>query len=86
VQAWTHSRWKGANEYLTGDSLKHMSIKKRTFFHLDYEVDSNPEIPFQLSLEGLSESDRPIELPAVSFAPAKIKHCEPELLITGSFY
>ena len=81
VKAWTINHWKGENEYLRGDSLQHMSIKKRTYFHLDYDVDANPEIRFQLSMEGLSASEIPIELPPLTFGPAGIKHCELHFLI-----
>jgi hypothetical protein len=44
-------------------------ITKLTLFTLKYKVNSNPDIPFYLSIEGCSVAGREVSLPRIRFTP-----------------
>jgi hypothetical protein len=55
---------------------KTVPLTTNALFILQYEVNSSPDIPFDLFLEGCSMQDRDVSLPSLSFAPVTIHRLE----------
>jgi hypothetical protein len=68
--------WRMPQYEITSKSL---TVTTPTWFILEYGVDDNPDIPFDLSIEGCAVDGQSISLPRVTYKPTTILH--PGLII-----